>query len=262
MKVYSIGDVTKMSNISRRTLHYYNEIGLLHPAKVEGNSYRYYDDAALMKLQKIILLKSLGFTLEQIKQVFRDTGQADKENEGWIQALEEQIEWIQREKELLAWKEYLLQTTIHAIRISGKIEASEIVTLLQALQARELEDGRIRPVFPAQEYTGEELAILSRLPDLGSADPRAEQYIRLMGAIREQMDAPPDSPQAQRLAKQLYEMALSLFQGNAALLDKYWSRLVPEEGQMSAVYGHDRELMAYVDAMIGCYLQTSGVEEP
>ncbi|BFH13833.1 MerR family DNA-binding protein [Paenibacillus melissococcoides] len=94
-----------------------------------------------MKLQKIILLKSLGFTLEQIKQVFRDTGQADKENEGWIQALEEQIEWIQREKELLAWKEYLLQTTIHAIRISGKIEPSEIVTLLQAL-ASERTGGR------------------------------------------------------------------------------------------------------------------------
>lgn len=31
---------------------------------------------------------------------------------------------------------------------------------------------------------------------------------------------------------------------------------------MPAVYGHDRELMAYVDAMIDCYLQTSGVEEP
>ncbi|WP_197257527.1 MerR family transcriptional regulator [Paenibacillus dendritiformis] len=214
--MYRIGDVTEMANISRRTLHYYNEIGLLHPAKVEGNSYRYYDDAALMKLQKIILLKSLGFTLEQIKQVFRDTGQADKENEGWIQALE----------------------------------------------ARELEDGRIPPVFSAQEYTGEELAILSRLPDLGSADPRAEQYIRLMGAIREQMDAPPASPQAQHLAKELYEMALSLFQGNAALLDKYWSRLVPEEGQMPVVYGHDRELMAYADAMIDCYLQTSGGEEP
>ncbi|MEB9898085.1 hypothetical protein P4K96_32315 [Bacillus cereus] len=35
----------------------------------------------------------------------------------------------------------------------------------------------------------------------------------MMSTIREQMDAPPDSPQAQRLAKQLYEMALSLFQG-------------------------------------------------
>ncbi|MGN7381910.1 HTH-type transcriptional activator tipA [Chlamydia abortus] len=253
--MYSIGEITKMANISRRTLHYYNEIGLLQPTKVESNQYRYYDDAALMKLQKILLLKSLGLTLEQIKAVFDKTGQANSENESWIESLEEQIQWIQREKDLLDWKQYLLKTTVHAIRMSGKIEAAEIVRLIQALQARELEDGWVRPIFSQEHYTEEELEILSGLPVLGSLDPRAEHYARLISSVRENMHEPPDSPKAQQLAGQLYELALGFFQGDARLLDKYWGQLFPEEGEQSAVYGHDRELMAYIEEMIGHYLQ-------
>ncbi|WP_374015964.1 MerR family transcriptional regulator [Paenibacillus thiaminolyticus] len=57
-----------LPNISRRTLHYYNEIGLLHPAKVECNSYRFYDDAALMKLQKIMLLKAFRGLFKRVNQ--------------------------------------------------------------------------------------------------------------------------------------------------------------------------------------------------
>lgn len=253
--MYSIGQFVKIANISRRTLHYYNEIGLLPPAKVGNNQYRYYDDAALIKLQKILLLKSLGYTLEQIKEVFERTGQAQKENESWIQSLQEQIEWVDREKELLEWKRYMLQASIHAIRISGRIEASEIHALIRELQSRELKDGVVQPVFPESSYSEQEQEILGQLPVMGSPDPRMEPYIQLMSAIRQNMHEPPDSPAAQQLAEALYGMALDYFQGDARLIDKYWEGLIPEEGERSVVYGHDRELLVYVGEMIGHYLR-------
>lgn len=253
--MYSIGELAKIANISRRTLHYYNEIGLLSPTKVKNNLYRYYDEGALMKLQKILLLKSLGFTLEQMKEVFVKSGQAHKENESWIQSLEEQMEWIEREKNELVRKQLLLQTTIHAIRMSGKIEVREINGLIQALQGRELDNGAVRPVFSREDFTQEEIEVLSGLPVLGSFDPRAKRYVELIGAIRSNMHLSPVSPEAQRLAEQLYHLALEFFQGNAALLDKYWSRIVPEAGETSPVYGHDRELVAYIEEMIEYFVQ-------
>ncbi|MBR2564358.1 MAG: MerR family transcriptional regulator, partial [Paenibacillus sp.] len=78
-----IGELAKKTNISKRTLHYYEQIELLQPTLIMENGYRYYDENAILRLQKILLLKSIGFTLEQIKELFRN--QENKgENENWI----------------------------------------------------------------------------------------------------------------------------------------------------------------------------------
>jgi MerR family transcriptional regulator, thiopeptide resistance regulator len=52
-----------------RTLHYYDEIGLLHPSKVGAQGYRYYDDAALLRLQQILFYREIGLELLQIKEI-------------------------------------------------------------------------------------------------------------------------------------------------------------------------------------------------
>ncbi|GAB7388057.1 hypothetical protein BSNK01_18940 [Bacillaceae bacterium] len=49
---YSIGEFSKMTRTSVRTLHYYDEIGLLKPAKHPSSGHRMYDDGDIMKLQK------------------------------------------------------------------------------------------------------------------------------------------------------------------------------------------------------------------
>lgn len=52
-----------------RTLHYYDEIGLLKPSEVSKAGYRFYDDAALGTLQQILFYRELGFSLEQIGHI-------------------------------------------------------------------------------------------------------------------------------------------------------------------------------------------------
>ncbi|CAM4446812.1 MerR family transcriptional regulator [Paenibacillus tarimensis] len=64
---YSIGKFAELSGIPIRTLHYYEEIGLLCPRR-QDNGYRIYGSADLIALQKIIGLKSLGFSLDRIRQ--------------------------------------------------------------------------------------------------------------------------------------------------------------------------------------------------
>ena len=64
---YSIKEVADISGVTVRTLHHYDKIGLLSPIKNESNNYRMYSDYDLEKLQQILLLKEMGFSLQKIK---------------------------------------------------------------------------------------------------------------------------------------------------------------------------------------------------
>lgn len=72
MKMYTIKQIADLAGVSRRTLHYYDEKGLLEPACVGENGYRFYDRASLLRLQQILLYKEMGLALQQIKQILHD----------------------------------------------------------------------------------------------------------------------------------------------------------------------------------------------
>lgn len=65
----SIGETSKLTGISVRTLHYYDEINLLKPSEVTESGYRYYDDNALERLQQILFYRELDFPLKDIKEI-------------------------------------------------------------------------------------------------------------------------------------------------------------------------------------------------
>lgn len=66
----SISEMAKISGVSVRTLHYYDEIGLLTPSEVISETgYRYYDETSLEKLQQILFYRELSFSLKEIIQI-------------------------------------------------------------------------------------------------------------------------------------------------------------------------------------------------
>lgn len=67
--MYTVKQVAELAGVSVRTLHYYDEIGLLVPTRVGDNGYRYYDDATLLRLQQILLYREIGLELTRIKDV-------------------------------------------------------------------------------------------------------------------------------------------------------------------------------------------------
>ncbi|MHA7262759.1 MerR family transcriptional regulator [Arthrobacter sp. TMN-37] len=65
----SIQDVARLAGTTSRTLRHYGQLGLLPPSRVGANGYRYYDDGALVRLQRILLLRGLGLALPAIKEI-------------------------------------------------------------------------------------------------------------------------------------------------------------------------------------------------
>ena len=91
--LWRVNEVSKLTGVSIRTLQYYDKIGLLHPAKYTEAGYRLYDDAALERLQQILLFRELEFSLKDIKEII-SSPDFDKSK-----ALEQQIELLKLKKE-------------------------------------------------------------------------------------------------------------------------------------------------------------------
>ncbi|MET9360662.1 MerR family transcriptional regulator [Streptomyces sp. NPDC006632] len=66
---WSIAEVARMSGVTSRTLRHYDEIGLLPPAWIGSNAHRYYEEADLLRLQQILLMRELDVGLREIKAV-------------------------------------------------------------------------------------------------------------------------------------------------------------------------------------------------
>lgn len=91
----TVHEVSKLTKVSVRTLHYYDSIGLLSPTDVTEAGYRLYDDTALERMQHILLFRELGFPLKEIKGIL-DSSDFDRNR-----ALEQQIELLTLKKEHL-----------------------------------------------------------------------------------------------------------------------------------------------------------------
>ncbi|MGN0432187.1 MAG: MerR family transcriptional regulator [Lachnospiraceae bacterium] len=85
----TVNEVSKITGVSVRTLHHYDAIGLLKPAKVTDAGYRLYDDTSLIRLQHILLFRELQFPLKEIKEIL------DSPNFDPSTALTQQIELLE-----------------------------------------------------------------------------------------------------------------------------------------------------------------------
>ena len=89
----TVNEVSKLTGVSVRTLHYYDEIGLLSPSEVTESGYRLYDEEAMERLQLILLFRELEFPLKDISGII-NSSDFDRNR-----ALEQQIELLTLKKE-------------------------------------------------------------------------------------------------------------------------------------------------------------------
>lgn len=69
LPLLTVNQLAKLANVTRRTLHYYDEVGLLKPSQVGENGYRYYGEDTLLRLQQIMLYRELDMPLENILRI-------------------------------------------------------------------------------------------------------------------------------------------------------------------------------------------------
>lgn len=91
----TVAQVSKLTGVSVRTLHHYDSIGLLPPSRITQAGYRLYDEEALRRLQNILLLRELQFSLKEIQKIL------DRPDFDPVQALDQQIQLLQMQRDHL-----------------------------------------------------------------------------------------------------------------------------------------------------------------
>jgi DNA-binding transcriptional MerR regulator len=101
-----INEVAKLTGVTVRTLHYYDQIGLLKPSRITEAGYRLYDREALAALQQILFFRELDFPLQEIREIMEKPGYDRRE------ALEKHREMLFKKKERLEGLIGLVDSTL------------------------------------------------------------------------------------------------------------------------------------------------------
>ena len=179
-----INEVSKITGVSLRTLHYYDKIGLLVPAKLE-NGYRVYSNDDLNKLQKILFYKYLNFKLSDIANIIEN-------NNDSLIILEEQHKLLLKEKQKI---ENVIKTIEKTIKdYKGEIH----MTIEEKFEGFKKEDMKKYEIEAKDKY-GEEVIEESKRRQKGQESKAEDEFNNTFKAFanykKEEIDITSDRVQ-------------------------------------------------------------------
>jgi DNA-binding transcriptional MerR regulator len=231
-----IGALAKRSGVSVRTLHYYDEIGLLRPSTVTASRHRLYGQAELVRLQQIKSLRRLGFSLDEVAACldapeFSPARVLDLH----VQRLREQIA---REERLVA----LLETLAAGCQTETMRSADDFIAVIEEITT-------IERTFTPDELRG----ISERGERLGAAHVRAveNEWPALIAQVRREMleGTDPTSPRMCQLAVRWRELVREFTGGNPSIERKVRASFAADPKLMERS-GLDQAIFGYVSLAI------------
>ena len=188
---WSIQQIARLAGTTSRTLRHYDELGLVPPSRIGSNGYRYYDEHALVRLQRVLLLRQLGLGLPQIADVL-----AHEYDEA--SALTTHLSLLRQEQDRLTRQIAAVEHTINALRGGEELMTETMFDGFDHTQYKE----------EVEQRWGKDAYARSDAWYRGMSDEerrnwltRAEQLGLDWIAAAEAADIAADSPEAQDLAR-------------------------------------------------------------
>lgn len=235
---WKVGELARETGLTVRTLHHWDEIGLLRPSRRTPRGHRLYGEADVARLQQVTSLRQLGFALEQIRDLLDRRGLSPREIvEMHLARVREQIS-VQR------------ALCVRLERIAKHLEAAETVSageLIQTIEATTMYE---------KYYTPGQLQELSdRAAVIGEDRIRQSQadWQTLMDEVRAEMErgTDPSDPRVQALAAR-WKALVEEFTGGSPEISRSLQRMWNDE---SNIHGIDtaamREMGSYVQHALG-----------
>ena len=125
--VYASGEFAKKAHVTLRTIRYYDNQNILKPSFVTEHGARFYTDEDFVRLQQILLLKYLGFSLEDIKEMTIE----DADYHFLLSSLELQLKLVKDRIEQMQLVEKAIEDTAEEIRANKSIDWNQMLDLIQ-----------------------------------------------------------------------------------------------------------------------------------
>jgi MerR family transcriptional regulator, thiopeptide resistance regulator len=240
MQTYYVQEFAKLAGVTVRTLHFYDQAGLLTPAK--RNGVRRYEQGDLLRLQQILTLKSMGFSLGEIRALLEspgyDVGQSLRIQK---EAIDQRIAQLQEVSRALA-------QTIELVGTAQDLDWAHVAAIIRIVS------GPDKGAWHRRYFSEEQLAQLAARqtpPEEVRAGERA--WMELIAAFDKHRHLPPGHPDVQRLAAQMVALVQQFTQGDPGLrasLEKMYRNFddIPEEYRM-----YDADLQRFMGRAFAIY---------
>lgn len=253
VKSIPISELSRQTGITVRTLRYYEQIGLLIPSSKTPGKHRMYGDRELMKLEQIQFLKKLGFSLQEISDIFTNR-QWD-----WASSLNNQLDYVLNEQQKLKQMESALRGLIHSIAVEGDTSWTVVQRLIQLSGS----DPSLKEAFRHQMFEEREVKLLGLLPNMNSNDPDSLEWIALLGQLKNHMKDGPDSSEVQRIIRRMDEKSAAQFQDEDIFIEKLWNiRKSPDQSKQMGLYPIEDELIDLLEKAFDIYISKQTDPQP
>lgn len=232
MQKLKVGELARKTGLTVRTLHHYDEIGLLSPSHRSAAGYRLYNHTDVQKLTQILLLRRLDLSLADIGEVMaRPESSLQKTLEQHISHLKERIDF---ETQLVA----RLEAVHHRLEQTERVSMEQLTYLMEMM------------IMFDKYYTPEQMEYLKkRGEELGEEKIKEAEaeWPQLIASVQEEMakGTDPASEKVQALARRWQELILE-FTGGDAGIENSLRNLYSQEPQVGQQMGMHSSLMEYV----------------
>jgi DNA-binding transcriptional MerR regulator len=203
---WRIQQFAKLAGVTVRTLHFYDQKGLLSPQQRTNSGYRVYQQADLIRLQQILTLKALGFSLEMIGEMLTDKAYSLPE------ALQLQMQGLAQRIAQLQIAHYSLSRMLDTLNTAGTIDWEQVTVILQSFAELSQTDLVNRYYTPEQQAWMHERSIYTP-PEVITEGARA--WREITADFERRRHLPPDHPEIQAIVGRM-EQLVGLFTGGDA----------------------------------------------
>jgi len=235
-RTWRVGELARATGLTVRTLHHYDEIGLLHPSRRTAAGYRLYGEEDVARLQRVRSLRLLGLSLDEIRDALGRRGTSLRH------VLELQLAELERRIELEIDLRDRLRGLVRHLAARRTAAAADLVEIMETMTKME------------RHYTEEQQQFLkNRAAELGPERIHAveAEWPELLAKVRAEMErgTDPADPKVQALARRWRELVEMFTGGNpgvAASLKQVYREEGPALQRQHGDAVPTPELMAYI----------------
>lgn len=196
---YSIGEFSEKTGISIRTLHYYDEIGLLQPEKHPTSGHRIYNHQDILTIQKIVSLKFLGYTLDKIAKLLDESSF----NVDLIDTLSLHLQALEKEEERIKHSMTAVKRVIKLLKEEGELDSTILFTLIHSMQTE-----NIQKEWLERHMQGDVVEGLSKKSEEEKI-ALDQTFIQLAKEVKQLYGKPVEDPKVQGMIKTYLESSFA-----------------------------------------------------
>ncbi len=226
---YLIKEFAELTKVTVRTLHYYDQVGLLKPSFEKANGYRVYTDPDLLKLQQIVTLKFMGFSLGQIRELL------DRKGYKAVKSLRVQAEAVKDEIARLRQASRAIEQVLSRLEKDGRIHRQKLIKIMEVIQMGE----DVKKDWHEKFFTEAELKEFQEVGKKYTPEKAAAymgRWAELIDEVKQNIKADPASKKAQDLAKRWTSLLNEAYGGRpelkARIGEAYTAGAVPDDYRM------------------------------